>query len=51
MVGDGATDMEARQPGGADIFVGYGGVVVRKNIAEAADWYVYDIARLTAALQ
>ena len=23
MVGDGATDAEARQPGGADLFVGY----------------------------
>ena len=24
MVGDGVTDVEARQPGGADLFVGYG---------------------------
>lgn len=24
MVGDGATDLEARQPGGADLFIGYG---------------------------
>ena len=23
MIGDGATDLEARQPGGADIFIGY----------------------------
>ena len=23
MVGDGATDLEARQPGGADVFIGY----------------------------
>jgi phosphoserine phosphatase len=23
MVGDGATDLEARKPGGADIFIGY----------------------------
>jgi len=50
MVGDGATDLEARQPGGADIFVGYGGVVVRPNIAEAADWYVYEIQPLIDAL-
>jgi hypothetical protein len=26
MVGDGATDLESRAPGGADVFVGYGGV-------------------------
>ncbi len=23
MIGDGATDLEARQPGGADMFIGY----------------------------
>ena len=37
MVGDGATDMEARLEGAADLFIGYGGVVERKNIAEKAD--------------
>ncbi|KAK9828777.1 hypothetical protein WJX72_002034 [[Myrmecia] bisecta] len=37
MVGDGATDLEARQPGGAEMFIGYGGVVERPNIAAAAD--------------
>lgn len=51
MVGDGATDLEARQPGGAEIFIGYGGVVVRNNIAEQADWYVYEIQPLIDALQ
>lgn len=49
MVGDGMTDVEARQPGGADVFVGYGGSVFRPNIAELADWYVMDIARLAGA--
>ncbi|CAK0781561.1 hypothetical protein CVIRNUC_005405 [Coccomyxa viridis] len=51
MVGDGATDLEARQPGGADIFIGYGGVVERPSIASKADWYVYDIRDLNQALQ
>eukprot|EP00884_Botryococcus_braunii_P018710 jgi/Botrbrau1/5522/Bobra.0023s0010.2 len=50
MVGDGATDVEARQPGGADIFIGYGGVVNRQNIAAQADWYVYTIQPLIDAL-
>ena len=50
MVGDGATDLEARQPGGADIFIGYGGVVERPSIAAKADWYMYDIRDLIKAL-
>eukprot|EP00877_Chromochloris_zofingiensis_P006035 jgi/Chrzof1/1685/Cz10g17070.t1 len=49
-VGDGATDLEARQPGAADLFIGYGGVVARPNVAAAADWYVYDIQPLIDAL-
>ena len=40
MVGDGATDMEARQDGGADLFVGFGGVVARPAIVAGADWFV-----------
>lgn len=51
MVGDGATDLEARQPGGAEIFIGYGGVVERPSIAGKADWYVYSIQSLIDALQ
>ncbi|KAF6261422.1 HAD-like domain-containing protein [Scenedesmus sp. NREL 46B-D3] len=50
MVGDGATDMEARQPDAANIFIGYGGVVERPNIAAQADWYIYDIQTLLQAL-
>ena len=42
MVGDGATDLESRAPGGADVFVGYGGVQVRKAVEEGADWFVSD---------
>ena len=50
MVGDGATDLEARQPGGADIFIGYGGVVERPSVASKADWYIYKIRDLSDAL-
>jgi phosphoserine phosphatase len=51
MVGDGATDAEAKQPGGADAFIGYGGTVYRENIAERADWYVMKIEEITHALK
>uniref|UniRef100_A0A061S231 phosphoserine phosphatase n=1 Tax=Tetraselmis sp. GSL018 TaxID=582737 RepID=A0A061S231_9CHLO len=51
MVGDGATDLEARQEGIADLFIGYGGVVTRESIAQAADWYVKDLDGLIAALR
>jgi len=50
MVGDGATDAEARQPGGADVFIGYGGAVRRPAVAAAADWYVMSIQPLLDAL-
>lgn len=36
MVGDGMTDLEARQPGGASLFIGYGGNVVRETVAARA---------------
>jgi len=64
MVGDGATDMEARPP--ADAFVGFGarpclldpkanarapgGIVVRKAVQEGADWFVTDLHELADAL-
>lgn len=44
MVGDGATDMEARPP--ASAFVGYGGVVVREAVKQGADWFVTDMQEL-----
>ncbi len=37
-VGDGATDIETRPP--VDLFVGYGGVIVRENIKKQADAYI-----------
>jgi phosphoserine phosphatase len=48
MIGDGATDLEARPP--ADIFIGYGGVVARDKVRDGADWFVADFADLVMAL-
>eukprot|EP00889_Picochlorum_renovo_P005010 jgi/Picre1/32040/NNA_007388.t1 len=50
MVGDGATDAEARAPSGADIFIGYGGTVFREGVAKRSDWYVMDIKEITEML-
>eukprot|EP00927_Polykrikos_kofoidii_P083302 TRINITY_DN8499_c1_g1_i1.p1 TRINITY_DN8499_c1_g1~~TRINITY_DN8499_c1_g1_i1.p1 ORF type:complete len:291 (+),score=49.17 TRINITY_DN8499_c1_g1_i1:69-941(+) len=41
MIGDGATDLEARTEGPAAAFVGYGGVVARERIKAQADWFIY----------
>ena len=40
MVGDGATDAEAKPP--ADAFIGFGGVEARDPVRERACWFVYD---------
>lgn len=52
-VGDGATDAEAvsADGSGADIFIGYGGVVERAAVAERADWFVKSIQELRDALK
>lgn len=50
MMGDGATDLEARREGGADIFIGYGGVSVREVVAENADWFLLKFDPLVEAL-
>lgn len=49
MVGDGATDLQARPP--ADAFVGFGGIVVREKVAAGADWFVRDFRDLIRALK
>jgi phosphoserine phosphatase len=49
MVGDGATDLEARPP--ADAFIGYGGVVVREKVKTGADWFITDFRELNDALR
>ena len=51
MVGDGATDAEARAPGAADAFVCYCGVVLREGAARRADWCIKDIHTLLAVLR
>jgi phosphoserine phosphatase len=51
MVGDGATDLEARAPGGADAFIGFGGVVVREAVKNGADWYVMDMQEVIKPLK
>lgn len=40
MVGDGATDAQAKPP--ADAFIGFGGVVVRDAVREKSCWFVRD---------
>ena len=51
MVGDGATDLEARVEGGAEVFVGYGGVQQRAAVVEGACWYVTSFQPLIDALK
>eukprot|EP00977_Amphora_coffeiformis_P007235 scaffold1569_cov171-Amphora_coffeaeformis.AAC.21 len=51
MVGDGITDLEAvQETGGADLFVGYGGIVERAAVKDGTDWFVYDYQDLINAL-
>ena len=48
MVGDGATDAQAKPP--ADAFIGFGGVVAREAVVKKADWFVEDFHDVVAAL-
>ncbi|PWA52608.1 3-phosphoserine phosphatase [Artemisia annua] len=38
MIGDGATDLEARKPGCVDLFICYGGVQLREAVSTKANW-------------
>ncbi|GMH83535.1 hypothetical protein TrVE_jg5570 [Triparma verrucosa] len=49
MVGDGATDAQAKPP--AVAFIGYGGVQDRESVREKADWFVYDFEELTEVVK
>jgi len=49
MVGDGATDLQARPP--ADAFVGFGGVVTRDVVRAAADLFVQSWEPVIEALE
>ncbi|CAM8936961.1 unnamed protein product [Rhodiola kirilowii] len=51
MIGDGATDLEARQPGGADLFICYGGIQLREGVAAKADWLVFNFKDLINSLK
>ncbi|KAK1317176.1 hypothetical protein QJS10_CPA05g01704 [Acorus calamus] len=51
MVGDGATDLEARKPGGADLFICYAGVQLREAVAVKADWLVFNFQDLITSLE
>ena len=44
MIGDGATDAQAKPP--ADAFIGFGGVVTRDIVKEKACWFVKDFVDL-----
>jgi phosphoserine phosphatase len=44
MIGDGATDAQAKPP--AASFIGYGGIVARDAVVEKADWFVTDFRDL-----
>jgi phosphoserine phosphatase len=48
MVGDGATDLQARPP--ADVMLGYGGIVVREVVASKSDWFVRDFSLVAKVL-
>uniref|UniRef100_A0A803L9J1 phosphoserine phosphatase n=1 Tax=Chenopodium quinoa TaxID=63459 RepID=A0A803L9J1_CHEQI len=50
MIGDGATDLEARQPGGADLFICFAGVQLREAVAAKADWLVFNFKDLINSL-
>ncbi|OWM90374.1 hypothetical protein CDL15_Pgr014676 [Punica granatum] len=51
MIGDGATDLEARRPGGADLFICYAGVQLRDGVAAKADWLVFNFKDLINSLE
>ena len=50
MVGDGATDLQARAPGAADVMLGYGGIAQREAVVKGACWYFRDFAELQPLL-
>lgn len=49
MIGDGATDAQAKPP--AKAFIGFGGVEVREKVKAVADWFVTDFGDLTKVLK
>ncbi|KAI3790523.1 hypothetical protein L2E82_03623 [Cichorium intybus] len=51
MIGDGATDLEARKHGCVDLFICYGGVQLRDSVPSKADWLVFNFKDLINSLE
>nr|XP_027088697.1 phosphoserine phosphatase, chloroplastic-like [Coffea arabica] len=51
MIRDGATDLVARKPGGADLFICYARVQLRETVAAKADWLVFNFKDLIDSLE
>jgi phosphoserine phosphatase len=49
MIGDGATDAQAKPP--AKAFIGFGGVALRESVQKVADWFVMDFSDLTKVVK
>jgi len=49
MVGDGATDAQAKPP--AKAFIGFGGVVTRDAVRDQADWFVTSFDEMTKIVE
>lgn len=49
MVGDGATDAQAKPP--AQAFIGFGGIVERAAVKAKADWFVTDFTDMTKIVE
>jgi phosphoserine phosphatase len=49
MVGDGATDAQAKPPAAA--FIGFGGVVERAAVKAKSDWFVTDFREMTKIVE
>ena len=49
MVGDGATDAQAKPP--AKAFIGFGGIVEREAVKQKADWFVTDFEDMTKIVE
>jgi hypothetical protein len=43
--------LHVQESGGADLFIGFGGVVERPLVAAGADWYVYEYQRIIDAMR
>jgi phosphoserine phosphatase len=49
MVGDGATDAQAKPP--AKAFIGFGGIIERQAVKEKADWFVTDFMDMVKIIE